>query len=258
MAKKVVNHISETGEVTGEKVAQVGEIKATANQEIADSLKKSTESKELSLQDLQNKILSKPNMTDHHKQWLQKKTDELISMTDKAGLEQLDKNINFTDKWGLIINTPQWPLKFSPKQASFDDVKHIEGIKEWENIWTKNQKTNQEWLWVTFEASKKMIIAGKRICSVDQYRAAINMLPGNLFDNRYNWLPKVKDFFGLLWADQYDLTDERKFRVFWLSSRRENRKDRTNDFNDFNTCDDIGQLSREDGTNAHGVWFLED
>jgi hypothetical protein len=41
-----VNHISETGEVTVEKVPQVGEIKATANEEMVDSLQKTSDSKE--------------------------------------------------------------------------------------------------------------------------------------------------------------------------------------------------------------------
>ena len=44
MVKKWVNHISETREVTGKKVDQVGEFKATANEEIVDSLWKSTKS----------------------------------------------------------------------------------------------------------------------------------------------------------------------------------------------------------------------
>lgn len=215
------------------------------------------ESKETDLSDLQNKILSKPNMTAHHKQWFQKKTDELIKNKDKDGLEQLDKNIDFTEKGWLIVNTPNWPLKFAPRQAKLEDIKNIDWLKEGENFWTENKETKKKWLWANFEASKKMRKSGKKICSDEQYLAAANAFPWEYTLNKDNWSTKVKNFFDLLWVDQYGLRDPDGYwynnnRILWSSSIDGNK-----------ACSmgcyaDGGILNRSNKGYGFGVWFLED
>jgi hypothetical protein len=133
---------------------------------------------------------------------------------DKSALEQLDENFYFSENGGLIIHTSKWLLKFSPKQASFDDVKNIDGIQEDKNVWTENKQTGKKGLWTSIEANEMMIKAGKKICSCEQYEAALNAFPGRQFlnssSNLYSDMSSfsVWDFFDLLWVNQLWVTKD--------------------------------------------------
>ena len=138
------------------------------------------------VQSLQKKILNKKNITAQKKYWLKQWTDELVKNNDKAGLEQLDKWIDFTKRWGLIVNTSKETLRFEPKIWSFDDVKHIEWIKRNENVWTKNESTHMKWLRANVQSVEIMKNGGKKICSNEQYISAINVFPwGNEFSENH-------------------------------------------------------------------------
>ena len=246
----MVEKINNFEEITGDFLDPKSDIKLQANEKIAASFDDQgsdlEENKESLFLELQNKILWKPDMTEQHKQRLQKKTDALIANKDEAGLEQLDKNINFSEIGGVIISTIHWPLAFAPKQASYEDIEHIDWIKEDQNIWRKNRATwtpidkdllddvlsdlalddvisgslimddtdqvvYDKWLWVNFDAIESMKKAGKKICTAEQFLLAATAFPGGieLWDTLDNpkWSTKVVDLFDLLWAKQPGFRD---------------------------------------------------
>lgn len=160
---------------------------------------------------LQQEILAKPYMTQHHRTRLQKKTNQLINDQDAEWLEKMNKWIAFSERWWVIFNTSKGQLKFAPQQATYDDVKDIEGIKEYKNILIKNTSTGQEGLWGNFDAIKELDKAGKKICTPEQYLAAVNVFSwwGDVFDDYSS--TRIKDFFWLLWVQQIGFyLDEKK------------------------------------------------
>jgi len=61
---------------------------------------------------IQQEILAKPYMQDHHRYVLTKITDSLVENKHQAGLEQLNKWIDFTEKWWLIVHTLLWDIRY--------------------------------------------------------------------------------------------------------------------------------------------------
>lgn len=209
---------------------------------------------------LQQAILAKPYMTEHHRTRLQKKTNQLINNQDAEWLEKINKWIAFSERWWVIFNTPDGQLKFAPHQATYDDVKDIEGIKEYKNILIKNTSTGQEGLWANFDAIKELDKAGKKICTDEQYIAAVYELPWWPQSIESGLLTSVKDFFELLWGEQIgfyynvDNTWRDGFdgQHLWSSS-----EDKINRWK--MKCNrEYGRLGTSNENDFLGIWFLED
>lgn len=208
------------------------------------------ESQKKNLIPIQQEILTKPYMTPHHKNRLQKKTDELIKARDKVWLKKLKKGIDFTEKWGLIVHIAfQWDIKFAPKQATFEDIKGIDWLELDKNVRTKNDANGQIWLWIDFEAVEKIRNAGKKICTTEEYANVADAFPG------INFSMKIKNFVDLLWVEQIGYyykgrnlwSDSFDGRYLWEMewSRIERHRD----------GGDLQQHAINDGL---GVRFLED
>ncbi len=208
---------------------------------------------------IQRQIMEKANKwTAHHRTWLKKKTDELVNNEDKAGLEQLNKWIDF-DNGKLILNTKLGTLKFAPQQASYDDIKDIDWIKKDKNVWTENKETKKSWLRANFDAVKKMRAAGKKVCDKDQLLAAANVFPWWWDDvqNAVDRSTKVKDFFDLLWVNQYGF---RNPTGGWNTLNR-NLRSSSGSWDDayrMGCNDSKGRFAQNNQDYGLGVWFLED
>lgn len=210
---------------------------------------------------LQKEIMKKAEKwTEHHRFWLKIKTYELVKNNDEKSLEQLNKVIDFTEKSGLIINTLDWQLKFAPKQASFDDVKDIPGLKNEENIWTENKVTRKKWLRVNFEAIQKIKEAEKKICNIKQYIDAVNAFPWTNQLTKNNRSEKVKDFFDLLWVNQFGFCFPNE--AGWNTSICNLWTGSESDFLDraysILCGPNVGMVGRHVKYSALGVWFLEE
>jgi len=262
MVKKI-NHIQKfVGGTTWDTLDPKWEIRSGVAQEITTSFKgekfNSHSSEELLFSDLQNKILSKPYMQTHHKKRLQDKTSELIQQKNMVGLQQLYKNIDFTEKGWLIFNTPKWSIKFAPKQASFDEVKDIEGIDS-TCLSLKHPITKQEWLWLNWRAINKLIDANKRVCTADLFNLAKSSLP---LKKLWVWdhiTQHDEDFLDLLWATQYGFHDEhwswnKAGRCFWIPRSLFHESDVK--MMAFGSANDI-QEWWNDMWCGYGVWFIE-
>lgn len=122
MAKKGVNHISEAGEAAVEKVAQVEEIKATANEEMVDSLKKSEESKEKKIEN------PYPDHKGYTEVWKtlspeqQKEMKENIRITEDGKVEVIKMKKSFS-----LLNV-------KPNGRDFIDGSHVDKNG---NVWVK-------------------------------------------------------------------------------------------------------------------------
>lgn len=219
---------------------------------------KKSESKEKQFLALKEDIINKPNATTRHKEWLKDKVDKLMKLEDLEWLQQLNTNINFTDNHWLAITTPQGVLKFKPNQATYDDVKDIDGIKNNKNIWTENTASKKKWLRANFDAVQKMRTNGKKkICDKDQFLAAANAFPWGDILGESNRSTKTKDFFDLLWVDQYGLrgpdgTWYGDSRCLWSASAS------WDDAFYMGCYDSEGTLDRGTQDCGFGVWFLED
>lgn len=158
------------------------------------------EEKQNKLLSIQQEILSKPNMQDHHRYVLTKISNNLVENNHQAELEQLNKWIDFTEKWGLIVHTSSWDIKFSSKSVNLNDIKDIAWIEEGKNILTKNTTTWLEWFWVNSDAIKIIKDTGKRIFTDEQYLDIQETF--SLLNNLY----KCNEvFFDVLWLDQYGI-----------------------------------------------------
>jgi hypothetical protein len=147
---------------------------------------------------------------------MMEETNQLVKNKDKASLEKLNSNIDFTTEWWVIINTPHGQLRFKPQAPTYDDIKDIEGIKLNKNTWTENPITGEKWLWVNFDAVKKITKSGKKITKHDNrlWTAANIFQP----DNWRRWIGYEK-LNTLLWNRQKSFRNydgNRENEEFWL------------------------------------------
>ncbi|MFA6256460.1 MAG: hypothetical protein WC606_04720 [Candidatus Absconditabacterales bacterium] len=241
--------IRDLGGDDAEKIKKLQEVMRDENEKAED--------KESQASFLQKEIMERTKKgIDHHRTWLKNKTDELVNAGDKAGLEQLNKCIDF-DNGKLILNTKLGKLKFAPKQATFDDVKNINGIKEGKNVWAENKESKKKGLRANFDAIQKMRDAGKKICSDEQFLAAANIFPGGDELTKGTRSTKTKDFFDLLGVEQYGFRNpngkwNKDHRYLWSASAS------GNDAFDMKCYDAGGILVLNTQHYGFGLWFLED
>ena len=133
------------------------------------------------LNDEKEEILGKQNMTKHHRNWLEKKTKALINKGDLTSLKQLNRAIDFTVRWGLIVHTSWWDLNFEPEMPKYDEIKQIRWIKKEELKVEQREKSGEEFLQTNFKAVEKIVASGKKICSAKQYTAISNTFPWKWF-----------------------------------------------------------------------------
>ncbi len=250
--KKQEDIVAEQKKLLEDKEAEL----ATMSEEYGEK----SEKKESDISTLQKQIMEKAKKwTEHHRNWLQKKTDALVNNKDEAGLQQLNTWIDFDDG-KLILNTKLGQLKFAPKQATYDDIKHISWIKKGKNVWTENETTKKKWLRLKHEAIRKIKeakILNKNICKKEQYLAAANIFPWGDKLTESKWSKKAKDFFDLLWVNQFgfrgpDGAWDGYGRRLWSASAS---RDDASKVECNNTS---GRLDRSNQGYGLGVWFLED
>ncbi len=199
-------------------------------------------------------ILSKPYMQDNHKYVLNEITNNLVENNNQKELEQLNNWIDFTEKWWLIVHTSLWDIKFSPKQATFEDIKNIDGIEEGVNVLRENTTTGFKWLRGSPNAIKTIKNTGKRIFKTEEYLAII--------EDVFSWLNNLykcnKVFFDILWANQYGMLSLRDYK------RRENitRCLSADDTDNWivTVCDDTydNWITKDAYGHYAGIRFIED
>lgn len=193
MAKKGVNHISGTDEVAVEKVDQVGEIKAMANEEMVDSLKKTEESKETFVKSLEFE-------------------PDTFKIDSTGWVEATKKNLanhpeieKFIDKWVKVkVN------------ATGDVVEYLDGPAKWEQIFITYEALIREVMKVKNCTQKE--VETKYLMTVEEFKKKMEDKPNNSEQYTKFFNEEIKWHLAGDWDPGYNaFTNDWSRSTMWLA-----------------------------------------